>query len=91
MSRSKPIRVHLITGGYPPGSFAGHDMDYVRLRLLGLLQENSQLLTTVGNDYTDISKWLPGSQFLITYVAGPYPNDDRTISFGTGSSREVDG
>ena len=36
MSRSKPIRVHLITGGYPPGSFAGHDMDYVRLRLLGM-------------------------------------------------------
>ena len=34
MSRAKPIRVHLIAGGYPPGSFAGHDMDYVRLRLL---------------------------------------------------------
>lgn len=77
MSRSKPIRVHLITGGYPPGSFAGHDMDYARLRLLGLLQENSQLLTTIGNDYTDVSKWLPGSQFLITYVAGPYPNDEQ--------------
>jgi hypothetical protein len=75
MSRAKPIRVHLITGGYPPGSFAGHDMDYVRLRLLGMLQENSQLLTTIGNDYTDVSKWLPGSQFLITYVAGPYPDD----------------
>ncbi len=77
MSRSKPIRVHLITGGYPPGSFAGHDMDYARLRLLGMLQENSQLLTTIGNDYTDVSKWLPGSNFLITYVAGPYPNDEQ--------------
>jgi type 1 glutamine amidotransferase len=77
MSRAKPIRVHLITGGYPPGSFAGHDMDYVRLRLLGVLQENVQLLTTIGNDYTEVSKWLPGSSFLITYVAGPYPNDEQ--------------
>jgi uncharacterized protein len=77
MSRQKPIRVHLITGGYPAGSFAGHDMDYVRLRLLGMLQENSQLLTTIGNDYTDVSKWLPDSRFLITYVAGPYPNDEQ--------------
>ncbi len=71
----KPIRVHLITGGFPPGSFAGHDMDYARLRLLGLLQENSQVLTTSANDFTDVAKWLPGSQFLITYVAGPFPDD----------------
>ncbi len=77
MSRAKPIRVHLIAGGYPPGSFAGHDMDYVRLRLLGMLQENAQLLTTTANDYGDISKWLPDSHFLITYVAGPYPNDEQ--------------
>ena len=75
MARSKPIRVHLIAGGYPAGSFAGHDMDYVRL--LGMLQENPQLLTTTANDYGDISKWLPGSNFLITYVAGPYPNDEQ--------------
>jgi len=77
MSRAKPIRVHLIAGGYPPGSFAGHDMDYVRLRLLGMLQENPQLLTTTANDYGDIEKWLPGSSFLITYVAGPYPTDEQ--------------
>ena len=77
MSRAKPTRVHLIAGGYPPGSFAGHDMDYVRLRLLGMLQENPQLLTTTANDYSDIAKWLPGSAFLITYVAGPYPTDEQ--------------
>jgi hypothetical protein len=77
MSRAKPIRVHLIVGGYPPGSFAGHDMDYVRLRLLGMLQENAQVLTTVGNDYTEVAKWLPDSHFLLTYVAGPYPNDEQ--------------
>ena len=63
MARRNPIRVHLIAGGYPPGSFAGHDMDYVRLRLLGMLQENTELLTTIGNDYTDVRKWLPGSHF----------------------------
>ena len=52
-------------------------MDYVRLRLLGMLQENPQLLTTIGNDYADVAKWLPGSSFLITYVAGPYPTDEQ--------------
>jgi uncharacterized protein len=77
MNQQKPIRVHLITGGYPPGSSAGHDMDYARLRLLQLLHETPQVLTSVGNDFTDIAKWLPGSQFLITYVAGPYPNDEQ--------------
>ena len=68
MSQQKPIRVHLITGGYPPGSAAGHDTDYARLRLLQLLQESPQMLTTMGNDFTDIAKWLPGSQLLITYL-----------------------
>jgi uncharacterized protein len=73
----KPSRVHLIIGGFPPGSFAGHDMDYVRLRLLGLLQQNSQVLTTSACDFADVARWLPGSQFLISYVAGPYPNDEQ--------------
>ncbi len=70
-------RVHVITGGFPPGSAAGHDMDYARLRILQLMQENQQVLSTVANDFTDISKWLPQSQLLITYVAGPYPNDEQ--------------
>jgi len=76
MSQRKPIRVHVVTGGFPPGSFAGHDMDYARLRLLGLLQENPLVLATTGNDFSDIARWLPGSRMLITYVAGPYPNDE---------------
>jgi type 1 glutamine amidotransferase len=75
MKQSPPIRVHVIVGGFPPGSAAGHDMDYARLRLLQLLQERPQLLTTVSNDFTDIAKWLPTCQLLITYVAGPYPSD----------------
>ena len=59
-------RVHVIAGGYP----------YARLRLLGLLAEQG-LLATVGNDFSDIHRWLPGTQMLITYVAGPYLDDDQ--------------
>lgn len=77
MSQRKPLRVHLITGGFPPGSPAGHDMDYARLRILGLLQENPQVLATTGNDFSDVARWLPESRMLITYVAGPYPNDEQ--------------
>jgi uncharacterized protein len=77
MSMLKPIRAHVITGGFPPGSPAGHDMDYARLRILQLLQEHPHVLSTVANDFTDIAKWLPDSQLLITYVAGPHPNDEQ--------------
>ena len=77
MSRAKPIRVHLIAGGYPPGSFAGHDMDYVRLRAARHAAGEHATADDHGNDYSDIAKWLPGSNFLITYVAGPYPNDEQ--------------
>ncbi len=52
-------------------------MDYARLRILQLLQENPQVLATVANDYTDISTWLPESRLLITYVAGPHPNEEQ--------------
>ena len=70
MSTPQPTRVHLITGGYPAGSPAGHDMDYARLRLLQLLGETPNLTTTVGNDFSDLTKWLPSCQLVITYVAG---------------------
>jgi type 1 glutamine amidotransferase len=75
MREAKSTRVHVITGGFPPGSPAGHDMDYARLRLLQLLHESPNVLSTVANDFTDLATWLPGSQLLITYVAGPHPND----------------
>jgi uncharacterized protein len=66
-------RAHLIAGGFPPGSSAGHDHDYARLRLLGLLAEQN-VPASVANDFSDIEKWLPVSRLLITYVAGPYPD-----------------
>jgi len=77
MNQLKPIRVHVITGGFPPGAAAGHDMDYARLRLLQLLHEYTYVRATVANDFMDVATWLPDSQLLITYVAGPYPNDEQ--------------
>lgn len=76
MEQAQPIRVHLITGGFPPGLPAGHDMDYARLRILQLLREHAQISTTVSNDFTDIARWLPHCHLLITYVAGPYPDEE---------------
>ncbi len=66
-------RAHLITGGFPPGSVAGHDMDYARLQLLQRLHGQDGLTVTTANDFQDIERWLPGADLLITYVAGPYP------------------
>jgi type 1 glutamine amidotransferase len=73
MSEKNSGRVHLVAGGFPPGSSAGHDHDHARLRLLGLLAERD-VPASVGNDFSDVEKWLPVSQLLITYVAGPYPD-----------------
>ncbi len=75
-----PIRAHFICGGFPPGSSAGHDMDFARRQLLELLGENPRVAATTANDFTDIDKWLPGTQLLISYVAGPYPDPDQCES-----------
>src|SRR5437773_684506 len=73
MTETKLGRTHLIAGGFPPGSAAGHDHDYARLKLLGLLAERA-VAASVANDFADVEKWLPVSRLLITYVAGPYPD-----------------
>jgi type 1 glutamine amidotransferase len=73
MNGTKPNHAHLIAGGFPPGSLAGHDHDYARLRLLGLLAEQD-IPASVGNDFADVEKWLAVSRLLISYVAGPYPD-----------------
>jgi type 1 glutamine amidotransferase len=73
MPENKSRRAHLIAGGFPPGSAAGHDHDFARLRLLGLLAEQD-VPASVANDFSDVGKWLPVSRLLITYVAGPYPD-----------------
>ena len=79
MAETLPDRTHLIAGGYPSGSYAGHDHDYARLTLLGLLAER-EIQTSVANDFADIEKWLPLSRLLITYVAGPYPDPSQTAA-----------
>ena len=73
MPQTMPGRAHLIAGGFPPGSMGGHDHDYARLRLLGLLAERD-IPASVANDFADVEKWLPVTQLLVTYVAGPYPD-----------------
>jgi type 1 glutamine amidotransferase len=73
--------VHLIAGGFPPGSPAGHDHDYARLRLLGLLAER-EIPTSVASDFADVEKWLEVSRLLITYVAGPYPDAAQSRALG---------
>jgi type 1 glutamine amidotransferase len=72
---SQQSQIHLIVGGYPPGASAGHDMDYARVRLLNLLQDASRAHATVANDFADLERWLPDSHMLLTYVAGPFPDD----------------
>jgi uncharacterized protein len=79
MTEATPDRAHLITGGFPPGSMGGHDHDYARLKLLGLLAERD-LPASVGNDFADVATWLPVSRLLITYVAGPYPDAAQTAT-----------
>jgi type 1 glutamine amidotransferase len=74
MAETQSPRAHLITGGFPPGSSAGHNHDHARLRLLTLLAERD-VAASVANDFADLEKWLAVSRLLITYVAGPYPGD----------------
>jgi hypothetical protein len=80
VSDSKPARVHLIVGGFPPGEPAGHDMDYARLRLLEALDQTRRTRVTVSNDFRDLARWLERARFLITYVAGPYPDGEENAA-----------
>jgi type 1 glutamine amidotransferase len=77
MTSTLPARAHVITGGFPLGSAAGHDHDHARLRLLQLLAVRD-IPASTANDFADIEKWLPVSCLLITYVAGPYPDASQT-------------
>src|SRR2546423_600017 len=77
MTATNSGRAHLIAGGFPPGSMSGHDHDYARLRLLGLLAERD-IPASVANDFTDVEKWLPVSQLLTPYTAGPSPDAAQT-------------
>ena len=61
-----PPRVHVVAGGFPRGSAAGHDIDYARLRILQLLQEEGRATASVASDFSDLDSWLPKSDLLVT-------------------------
>lgn len=52
-------------------------MDYARRQLLAALGERSDVRVTVANDYADLDRWLARSQLLVSYVAGPFLDDDQ--------------
>jgi len=72
-STATPGRVHVIAGGFPRGSSAGHDIDYARFRILEMLQ--GRALASVSPDYGDVGSFLEGCDLMVTYVAGPYPDE----------------
>ncbi len=71
------VRVHLVAGGFPRGSSAGHDIDYVRLKILELLHGEDRAVVSVSSDFADVESWLPLSDLLVTYVAGPFLTDEQ--------------
>lgn len=70
-------KAHLVVGGFPIGSSAGHDMDFARLQLLGPLYRHGYQ-TTVAQDFSSLSERLDHSDLLVSYVAGPYPDEAQT-------------
>ena len=82
-----PIRAHLVVGGFPVGQHAGHDMDYARLQILTALKSAGNVHVSVCNDFTDCSKWLPDCQLLVTYVAGPFADDEQTAAINAWLER----
>ena len=70
--------MHVVAGGFPAGSSAGHDIDFVRLALLSLLGERRGVHSTVSNNFDDLDTWLPGTDFLVTYVAGPFLTENQS-------------
>ena len=71
-------RAHVVAGGFPPGSSAGHDHDFARLQILTLLADHG-VPASVANDFADLEKWLPVSRLLVTYVAGPHPAAEQCL------------
>ena len=52
-------------------------MDYARRELLGMLGTHTDTVATVSSDFSDLDKWLHGTDLLLTYVAGPYPDESQ--------------
>ena len=83
MPRPNAPGVHLVIGGFPPGSTAGHDMHYARLRLRTFLSETEHVQPTISSNFADLETWLPTSQLLITYTSGPFPSGNELVSLNS--------
>lgn len=70
---------HLICGGFPAGSHAGHDVDLVRERLLRLLRGGGAA-ATVASDWRGAAAYLRAATLLVTYTAGPLPDAAETAA-----------
>ena len=70
-----PVQAVLVCGG------RFHDMDYARLRLLGLLAEHEEVRTQVASDYRDMEA-LAAADFLVTYTCDVRPTEpeQRTLA-----------
>ena len=78
LPRSCRVRawVLVVTGGFPRGKTAGHNFDLVKAKLTNwLLDLGLVTYTTTSSDFFDVQRWLPDCHFLITYVAGPVPEE----------------
>ena len=71
MAENNSGRAHLIAGVFRRLRWPG-TTTISPLAAAGLLAEQD-IPASVANDFADVEKWLPVSQLLITYVAGPYP------------------
>jgi len=80
MPRPTAPGIHLVIGGFPPGSTAGHDMAYVQRRLLGFVDEVEHAQPTISSNFDDVETWLPASQLLLTYTSGPFPQPDQAAA-----------
>lgn len=69
---------HVIVGAFPPGAHGGHDMDNARMRIEKSLRDNGCQSTTVSPDYASLDQYLKNSKLLVTYTAGPVPDENQT-------------
>ena len=91
MARPTAPGVHLVVGGFPPGSTAGHDMHYARMEILRFLDEVDHVQPTISSDFADLETWLPTSQLLITYTSGPFPSNAELAHLNSCWKAEVVG
>lgn len=79
----KPIRAHLVCGGYMVVTKklqGDHDISYCRRRLLDMFEENEQgpIWATTSNDYSELERWLEPAKLMVSYCSGPFATAEQT-------------